>query len=907
MSYVANKYNYSTPLQSSVSLVSEASTVEDRKYFVLSDNRIDGSYYPISGDVGLWGASTSDAAGNLSEPFVVTVTEDNTINAFRLVSSQYNYPVAFTVQFYNGDTLLHTITETANDKAEYINYLPKTLVVTHYVITVTKVSHVGSAARIYNVYDPDYVSRYDPLGVSLSEASVIQASTTYTVHSGDTVRIRDFSYTAVDAAIVASDNLAAKVGSVSHILNTIGGVADKLLARAGSGSHILNTIGGMADKLLAKAGNSSHILNTIGGATDKLVAREVENTSHVLNTIDVTHDRALLNGASNGYLTNVHTRMKEPTRRIYGKVYITYTDPILDSETRIDTNMAAYNSNVEQVTDGIAVSNGLFFTLYDNDLSGKYTAMSEQSQVGWVSGAVSGPYGRFSTPQYLRIDFSARPVAPLTIYFDDSHGCVAEDFTVEFIHEDDTSTIKSIVGNNLAQVTVNDVAIAGVTTVIISVTKVSKPYMPVAILDVPIMSVFLYKGYQDESKLMSIDLLEELTYDDEVEALGGMSANEVTVVLDNSDSSFYANSNSIISGQLKRNRKIEPWLGVEIVPGEIEWYKQGTFWSYRWNVPVKGLTARVVGFDTIGLLGTTDFTNHHTLINKSLGELIEYVLTDAKASLDFLCWNIDPALYDVVVPYAWFAHSNHAAALRKICQAYPMHIYCDKDGIVCAAPQKLRLDHYYDTWSDSTNVIDKDYNSLYTTIPNNVTVSVHIPHEEANSQLVTDNLVFDVADVPTRTLNFSKPYLSDLAITVDKDSTVAYTYEVYSWGIEFTFSGTGKVRSIVCTGTSLDVSNTSVLTRRDADSIRVNGAVTREVSADFIQTSELASLIINRIFELATYDKYDATVVYRGDIALSINDPIRLLDGIAPDNRYNIRRHKLSWNGALTGTADLNT
>jgi hypothetical protein len=130
---------------------------------------------------------------------------------------------------------------------------------------------------------------------------------------------------------------------------------------------------------------------------------------------------------------------------------------------------------------------------------------------------------------------------------------------------------------------------------------------------------------------------------------------------------------------------------------------------------------------------------------------------------------------------------------------------------------------------------------------------------------------------------------------------------VYSWGVVVNFTGAGVVRSIVCSGAALDISNTSVVSQRDANSVRLNGAVTRDISSDFVQTSSLATELIRRLLALSTYDKYDATVDYRGDIALSINDPILLLNGIAPDNRYNIKRHELFWNGALTGSAYLNT
>ena len=77
-------------------------------------------------------------------------------------------------------------------------------------------------------------------------------------------------------------------------------------------------------------------------------------------------------------------------------------------------------------------------------------------------------------------------------------------------------------------------------------------------------------------------------------------------------------------------------------------------------------------------------------------------------ALDFIEYDIDPSLYDIVIPYAWFEAGSHAAALRKISMCYPMHIYCDRAGRICARPQKLHLDYYYDTWKDSTNVIEKN-------------------------------------------------------------------------------------------------------------------------------------------------------------------------------------------------------
>ena len=904
MSYVANNYNYATPLSSAASLVGESSIVTDKKYFTLSDNLLDGSYAPITGDVGLWGAAASDASGVLSAPLVVTVTETLTMNAFRLVGSQYCYPVAFTVKLYNGATLLRTITETANSNAEYIYYLPQTLNVTSYEVSITKVSKPGSAARLYNLYNPAYVKRVDTLRVKHDSAAVVGLL----LSSADMLSIKSSDMSMPIAPhIYGSDSLKVKETS-TDIVNVLANVFDTLIAKETSVDTIQNIIDKTSDTLRVKHTDKSAILNTIDVVRDLLSTKLVERISHVLNTIDVTRDTLRVKNIDEPVLTNVHTRMKDPFRRIYGKVYITYTDPMLAIETEVTSTGEAYNSEQEQILNSNISAAHKYFTLYDNNLSGTYVVSGPDSEVGWTSGISGDATGMLATPQSITVKFSSRPIVGLTIYFDEVHGSIGKDFVVTFTKEDGTLVQYTFTGNTSADVRVTDDNIADVVSVTVTVTRVAKPYAPVSILEIPVTSTILYRGYKDVSELMSVDLLEELTYEDDVEALGGVSANEITVVLDNSTRAFFFNNpQSIVAKQLRRNRKIVPWLGVEVIPGEIEWYTLGTFWSYKWDVPVNGLTASVVGFDTIGLLGNTDYINHQVLMNKSVGELLEYVLEDAKLSFEFLEYIIDPALYDIVIPYAWFNPSNHADALRRISMCYPMHIYCDRQGRVCAAPQKLHLDFYYDTWSDNTNVVDKNYSSLYTVFPNIVNVTVRHPVPMEKEQIANDNEPFVVNGSESKVLNFSEPYLSDVIVSVDCDSTLSYTYKTYSWGIVFDFVGTGTVRSIVCDGIVLDTSHSTIVTRRKADSVRLEGAVTRDVNSDFIQTPEHANIIIDRIFKLSENDKYDATVNYRGDIALSINDPILLNDGIAPDNRYNIRRHQLSWNGALTGSADLNT
>lgn len=823
MSFVANQYNYATPLSSVSDFGGTHSDVPDKKYFTLANNVLDGSYYPASGDVGLWGTAVSDSNGNLSSPFIISVEQSVSVNAFLVRGSQYTYPVDFTVVFLNGNDTVHTLSVVDNDQANYLTHFSPAIEATGYVLTITKISSPSNIVQIFNTYTPDYVKRSDNL------------------------------------SFVATD-----VGVSSELIN----------------------------KMLS----------------DSIDVVVNDTPSAITNVIDVTHDTLAVQNNAVGTPINVHTVMKAPSRRIYGKVYITFTDPMLASSVTYTTSSTAYGSDARELNDGVGEAKHKYFTLYDNNLSGEYTPIGDGEQTGWVSGQLSGPDGVFASPEpYVKYTFSERPIVDFAITFDDSRGALVRDFTIAFIHSDGRVTTRSFTNNTLTTVPLNEV-ITNVVGITLTVYRVAKEGYPAVIVEAPIMSTRLYVGYKDKSNLVSIDLLEELSYDDDIEALGGVSANEVTVTLDNSSREFFFNNaNSLISGSLKRNRKIVPWLGVEIANGEIEWYTLGTFWSYDWSIPVEGLTARVVGFDTLGLLDTTSFTNHMTLIDHSIGELIEYVIEDARTSLDFLEYKIDKSLFDVVIPYAWFDNGSHTAALRKIAGCYPVHIYCDRDGVICAAAQQLDLGYHYDVWSNSTNVISTKYSSLYTTLPNIVNITVHSPSVVFEEALATDELLFNVTTVPERTLNFNKPFVSTLGVTMDCDDTVQYIYKVYSWGIEFFFTGRGNVRSITCSGMAVDIGNSAIISKRDANSIRLNGAVTRDIASDFIQSSEHAALLISRIDSLSERDMYDATVEYRGDISISINDPIILQDGIAPTNKYNIKRHELYWDGALSGSAYLNT
>lgn len=632
----------------------------------------------------------------------------------------------------------------------------------------------------------------------------------------------------------------------------------------------------------------------------KAVAKLVEKQSAV--TVNIKTAAKLVAALHETAMpTNIHTVMRSPFRRVYGKMAITYSNPLVDDSVVFGCSSQGYNSRLEDVSNAKRNYDLNYFTLYDNKLDGTFKLMGS-ADIGWFSSTLSDSTGSFATPEFVSFSFMPRLMTSLTIVGD----TVKQNYPVDFVvtvRSNGVDTTHNIVGNTKAEYTLPGGSLADVEYVKVSISKISRPGFPAAITEIPITSTQHYS----EEDLMSFDLLEELTYEDDIQALGGVSANELSAVLNNTNKDFYFNNEkSLVAKQLKKNRKVVAWLGAEVVPGSIEWYKLGVFWTYNWEVPVGSLTARLVAFDTLGLLNTLPYENHQVYSNKSIGYMAEAILNDAKLKLPSLAFSVDQSLYDVTIPKAWFFAGSYMLALNRLAGCYPMHVYCDRDGGIRVAAHAGAYLHPYDTWKDADTIIGKSYPTLYTTAPNVLNVSISSV-TSASSEVLRYTNSFVVNGPMSEPYLFMGPVENVSSVAVDCDAGVTYTYTAYSWGLRVNFDGSGTVRSIVASGTSLTLAVNAVHTKTNATSVQLDGPIRRDIVHDFIQTPEHAALVANAVMQAALTDKYCVEVDYRGDIAIALNDPVVIKDGIATTDHYRVRRQELFFNGALSGKALLNT
>lgn len=625
-------------------------------------------------------------------------------------------------------------------------------------------------------------------------------------------------------------------------------------------------------------------------------AYDIDSYTLAITRISVGNDVLKIATASFGL--NVSNLMKATERRIHGRVEVTYANAVKD--TAITINDGAYSSSGENLTNQSVLSSVKFFRLYDNKLDGSYVVAGSGSEVGWwPKGMPNG--NTYNSGTTLRVSFTQRNLYGFSTSFDELDYLV--DFSIRFIGNSN-STIRTLnVEDNESSTYKIDDVIENVTGIEIQFNSTSRPNRPAILLELGIVSSITY----EDSNLINLSLLEELSYEDSLEKLGGVSANELTVNFNNEDKSFYFNNpESRIAGYIKKNRKVRAWLGVDVPDSDSTiWSPIGTFWTYSWDVPVGSLIAKMTAFDTIGLLGTQTYYDHQVYRNMSMGALVDTVLTSAKSSFSFLQWRVDAELYDIIIPVAWFEYASYAAALNRIASCDLVNIYCARDGSIVASKRLSGVQSPDDVWSDATNIVSKNYPTLYTTPANYLDVYVTDVNSIEHEILRVEGVAHSVTAGDVRSFNFSGPVESVSTLSVD--SSASYEYEAYSWGIRLTFTSTGILRSIVATGEALEVKAVTSVHLQDAASIDDNGIVPCEIRSDFIQTTEHASRLANYLYGRAVDSIYDVEVDYRGDIALTLNNKISLPEGIAPNNLYFIKRHELHWNGALNGSARLNT
>ncbi len=254
-------------------------------------------------------------------------------------------------------------------------------------------------------------------------------------------------------------------------------------------------------------------------------------------------------------------------RRVMGRVTVDYTDPALDQSIQATANQNANVSYPSQAADGsegvprrYAALDGTFRpdgTWYPAPAPNELGA----NQMGWWGAVLAGAGGTFVAPYpTLTITYQARPVHSLRVVGDSARQEYPVDFTIKLYGAGDVLLHTEVVAANAGITWSKD--IAPVLNVVKQVLEISKWSLAGRTVKVSEFFTGIRQTYEGED-LVSIDLLEEREVSQGSLPVGNISANQITVKLNNADRRFDAdNPDSPLYGLIKPNRRVRAWLGL---------------------------------------------------------------------------------------------------------------------------------------------------------------------------------------------------------------------------------------------------------------------------------------------------------------------------------------------------------
>jgi len=387
---------------------------------------------------------------------------------------------------------------------------------------------------------------------------------------------------------------------------------------------------------------------------------------------------------------------KRTVRRPIAKVDVTFTDPLIDVSINVATSESNRVSYPEQVADLVTDVPQKWFSTNDIDLrlDGTFFPMpstlaaARKSQVGWWGSQNSGLSGEFIAPNKptLTTTFTKRLVEGFNLSGDNALNEYPVDFTVTVFLSSGTDYIpieqKQVTGNTEVLYSANFVSPHfSATRLVLEVSKWSKPDRVVKIVE---FYSDITKSYESDD-IMFLNILQEFEASEGTLPVGNISCNEMDLTLENiTDRFFSENTDSELYTMIKRNRKIQPYLGFEYSNGEKEYLPMGLYWSGDWAVSDNGTGASTTARDRFELLRKKEFpwdtVFTEILSNVSIKQLFQSVLESVFSYMYDFYFDISDLDDSYIIPHfnpEFFKGKSYFAVIKELAAASLAYAFMD--------------------------------------------------------------------------------------------------------------------------------------------------------------------------------------------------------------------------------------
>jgi hypothetical protein len=436
-------------------------------------------------------------------------------------------------------------------------------------------------------------------------------------------------------------------------------------------------------------------------------------------------------------------------------------------------------------------------------------AMGERGELGWWSSVLSNSTGYFTPVLKLNIIHAIpKTVFDVVVMGDDAY----EEFPINFkvrlysaegaysfyVTDNILSSWRGVVSDDIKKQagTVGVFDYRYVTRMELEISKWNKPNRLAKITTFTAINEMTFTG----DDIFTIDLTEELEVSEGSLPVGTASANEVDVSFNNIFDKFCTgNAESEIRNVLLPNRKIRPFLGVQLTEQVYEWVPLGTFWSQGWSVQESSLMVTVTARDRMDLLRQMRYLGCPVQKNLSLYDLAVQVLEAARVKLPDLEYNIDPSYKEIVIPICFLPAANYMDTIKAIVTAGLGHAYVDRNDViqVCGSSQfstmkPWALGPVVWVFDDGSEVIGELCQHVFTTAGTHK--GILYLTEELTGQVVSKEFHVEVRDIDIETpyraefttesgeqllgCTFEKTNSSPLRYTLTFNSPIIETYKV---------------------------------------------------------------------------------------------------------------------------------
>lgn len=602
---------------------------------------------------------------------------------------------------------------------------------------------------------------------------------------------------------------------------------------------------------------------------------------------------------------SIHDLVDQNLRTIHGRVEVIYTDLTIDTDVDITTTSEAYNSYSEQLTDGLETTHQKLFTLHNNVLDGSHKVCSQYVENGWRSRKISNALCHLIPSERITLTFNPRSIISLKIIGDDIANCFPVDFVVKTYDSTDTViTTTTVTGNTEVRwIHTFDQSYANICKIEVRIFKINKCFYPVRILEI---SAGIFEMYDDDDRLMAVNLVEEKEYDGGSIPLGNISSNEATIRLDDTDNHFSPDiTTSILYGLLQPNRKVKIWLGIEDSEGNILWESMGRFYTTSWNISEERVYVEFTCRDKLHKLNTTIFETSTVYENYSLAQLARVVLTDAG-----LLWNeyeIDPALESIIIPVAWFERITYKEVLRLIAEAGLAVVYMDRDDKLIITQQSSTDDVIY-VFDDDKNLYSKERLQQWNALKNYIEVYWRSYIKKENEVLLENlNLNEEIASGASAvlTFNFNQiPVSRVTSIILEGGSNLkTFDYTVYAWGMKITVINIGPQTEILTDinvrGDYYEEAISFTTTAQNLNSILQVGKLSYTLDNYLIQQKDIAITIAENLLTSYVNPLKDFILQTTGNMALKIGDKVTIPVLNSDPIECGVIRQEYEYSGSL--------